>query len=186
MSLEQRCLQFHEAALGTPGSKSKGPIKEIATLRKFLHRNQDQRFTDKGVSRLFDTIQIYTHKEELDVEQKEGLLEDALKMPFTVFSTKQKKSMLKWLENLRGGGAGAADEEGKPTKTQILSLIDLIDDKMSLMDDDTGDLYEDVVVPGGELGDCIQKSFQDTEKAVSVEVVLSDSTVREVIRVQVE
>ena len=186
MSLEQRCLQFHESALGTPGSKSKGPIKEIATLRKFLHRNQDQRFTDKGVSRLFDTIQIYTHNEDLDNEHKEGLLEDALKMPFTVFSTKQKKSMLKWLETIRGAEAGGANDKDQPSKTQLLSLIDLIADKMSLMDDDTGDLFEDVILPGGELGDSIQKNFQDTEKAVSVEVILSDGTVQKVIRMLVE
>ena len=93
MSLDDRCHQFHEAALGT--GKSKGAVKEVATLRKFLHKNQNQRFTDRGVSRLFDTIQIYVNKEDLDNEAKEALLEDSLKMPFTVFSTKQKKIMIK-------------------------------------------------------------------------------------------
>ena len=120
--LEDRCVQFHEAAMGT--GKSKGPAKEIATLRKFLHKNQTQRFTDKATSRLFDTIQIYaigsnTKKEEavaatpviVSLEDREGLLEDALKMPFTVFTTKQKKTMLKWIEEIRGAGTGG------PSKT---------------------------------------------------------------------
>ena len=99
--------------------KSKGPVKEIATLRKFLHKNQDQRFTDKGVSRLFDTIQIYVHKDDgnapaVDNDLKAELLEDALKMPFTVFSTKQKKSMIKWLEMTRSATSHSPDGTRRP------------------------------------------------------------------------
>jgi hypothetical protein len=75
-------------------------VKEIATLRKLLHKNQDQRFTDKVVGRLFDAIQLYIAAKDdvVDRDLKEALLEDASKTPFTISSTKQKNSMLKWLE----------------------------------------------------------------------------------------
>jgi hypothetical protein len=101
MSLESRCLQFHEVAC----TGSKPPAKEIATLRKFLHKNQQQRFTDKAVARLFDTIHLYAGKQDVSSDLKESLLEDALKLPHTVFSTKQKMKMLKMLEDLRGKDA---------------------------------------------------------------------------------
>jgi hypothetical protein len=179
MSLEQRCQQFHEAALGV--SKSKGPPKEVATLRKFLHKNQDQRFTDKGVSRLFDTIQLYVHKESLDLESKEGLLEDALKMPFTVFTTKQKKSMIKWLEALRGGGTLDISDEGDNGKPQILSLIDIADGKVSLMNDDTGDAYEDIPLPSGDIGTSIVAAFETTYGTVSVAVEMEGGMVKQIL-----
>ena len=86
ISFLQRCQQFHEACSGV--GKFKGPTKEIAMLRIFLHKNQDQRFTDKAVSRVFDTVQVYVCNADISIELKEGLLEDCLKMPFTVFSTK--------------------------------------------------------------------------------------------------
>ncbi len=178
MSLEQRCQQFHEAALGI--GKSKGPLKEIATLRKFLHKNQDQRFTDKGVSRLFDTIQLYIHKQDLDFEHKESLLEDALKMPFTVFSTKQKKSMIKWLEALRGGGSLDAVQH-EDSVFQLLSLIDIVNDTISLMDDDTGDSFEDIPLPSGELGKSIQLAFETADVAISIEVEMENGRVKQVL-----
>lgn len=193
MSLEQRCQQFHEAALGV--GKSKGATKEIATLRKFLHKNQDQRFTDKGVSRLFDSIQLYIHKEDLDdVDCKEGLLEDALKMPFTVFSTKQKKSLLKWLEVLRGGettmnalendAPGSQTMTTTTTTTQLLSLIDLMNGKLSLMDDETGDTFEDVPLPQGDLGTTIQNAFDNSDSVVSVEAQIEKSVVKQILGVR--
>jgi Eukaryotic elongation factor 5A hypusine, DNA-binding OB fold len=183
MSLEQRCQLFHDAALGV--GRSKGEIREIGTLRKFMHNNQGQRFTDKGVSRLFDTIQIYVHKEGLDKSVREGLVEDALKMPFTVFSTKQKKSMLKWLEALRGSTALVSQDSVKvAASTQLVSLIDLVDNKMSLMDTETGDTYDDVPLPTGELGTAIAKAFDDTESAVVLKVTLGDTKVECILGMQ--
>lgn len=184
MSLEQRCQQFHEAALGV--GKTKGAEREIGTLRKFLHKNQDQRFTDKGVSRLFDTIQLYVHKEKLDKTVREGLLEDALKMPFTVFNTKQKKSMLKWLEALRGGttsvSTGSVVGQGS---TQLLSLIDISsNDTLSLMDSETGDCYDDIPLPAGELGAAITNAFDNTESVVLLRVQLYDSKVTNIVGIE--
>ena len=45
-------------------------------LRKFLHRNQNQRFTDKATARLLDTIQIYVKASDLARDDVDGLLED--------------------------------------------------------------------------------------------------------------
>lgn len=161
--------------------KSKGAVKEIATLRKFLHKNQDKRFTDKEVSRLFDSIQLYVHKEDLESEHKEGLLEDALKMPFTVFSTKQKKSMLKWLESLRGGEVPKKSQAGSSQQAQVLSIIDLVEGKLSLMDDETGDTYEDISLPLGELGAAIQSAFEETDGVISVRAEVDDDGVIKIL-----
>jgi hypothetical protein len=186
MSLDDRCQQFHEAALGT--GKSKPAAREIATLRKFLHRNQDQRFSDKATARLFDTIQVYVVQktsDEVDVDLKEGLLEDSLKMPFTVFSTKQKQKMLKWLEDVRGcstgggerGGGGASSSENNAKNDKpcyILSVIDLDGTKMTLMSDETGDTYEDVDLQDDDIGRSIRAAFQSTDGIVSVEAILDN------------
>ncbi|KAG7338585.1 elongation factor 5A hypusine-like protein [Nitzschia inconspicua] len=176
MSLDDRCQQFHEAALGT--GKSKGVAKEMVTLRKFLHKNQNQRFTDKGVSRLFDTIQLYVNKDDVDKELKEGLLEDSLKMPFTVFSTKQKKTMIKWLEDLRGNDekSSLGREVNGTALTYILSVIELESGFMTLMHDETGDTFENVAIPAGDLGDRIRKAFEDTESCVSINATLDDNS----------
>ena len=178
--LEQRCLQFHEAALGT--GKSKGDMKEIATLRRFLHKNQQQRFTDKATSRLFDTIQIYIAKRQLEddenfSEAQESLLDDALKMPFTVFTTKQKKTMMKWLGEIRGDHSTTNDSPAT-AKTEILSVIDITDNEMTLMNDETGDTHDNVALPKTELGESVARSFHETESTVQVRVeVGTDSNV---------
>lgn len=176
--LEQRCQQFHEAALGT--GKSKGPAKEMSTLRKFLHKNQDQRLTDKARARLFDTIQVYSSQRDNEAlkESQEGLLEDALKMPFTVFTTKQKKTMLKWLEEFRGDVSQAkAATCGAGGREVVLSLIDLEGNKMSLMNDDTGDTHDDVPLPKTELGKSIYEAFHSTDSSPRLKVLLQASEV---------
>lgn len=214
--LEDRCLQFHEAALGT--GKSKGPVKEIATLRKFLHKNQTQRFTDKATSRLFDTIQIYctssssssssktdssekkSNKNDtknmtiiIPAEDKEGLLEDALKMPFTVFTTKQKKTMLKWIEDIRGSTTSSSSGNNNKNNNTIIRKLTVIDIStttatsngnnntnhngekklLSLMDEESGDTYDDIPLPNNDLGNQIEKSYEQTEDAVDVEVMMN-------------
>mmetsp|Transcript_12043 Transcript_12043/g.15703 ORF Transcript_12043/g.15703 Transcript_12043/m.15703 type:complete len:184 (-) Transcript_12043:33-584(-) len=157
MSLDQRCQQFHEACLGV--GKSKGPTKEIATLRKFLHKNQDQRFTDKAVSRVFDTVQIYVCNADISIELKEGLLEDCLKMPFTVFSTKQKQKMIKMLQGLRND----QQEELKDDDVIcLLSVLDLDGDDLSLLDEISGLTYV-VEITQGVLSDQIRELFKKSE-----------------------
>jgi len=157
--LEDRCSQFHEAALGT--GKSKGAAKEIATLRKFLHKNQNQRFTEKAAARLFDTIAIYASHDDA-VE----LLEDALKMPFTVFSTKHKTKMLKWVEERRG--TSQPRKQTSSTGVLTFTIIDLDGQFMSLMEQTSGETYERVPLPEGDMGALIQRTFQETDEAVDI------------------
>lgn len=177
--LEARCVQFHEAALGT--GKSKGATKEIATLRKFLHKNQTQRFTDKAAARLLDTIGIYVaqdpNEEEDDV--REGLLEDALKMPFTVFSTKQKAKMLKWMGDRRGG---VTTNNGAPAgiladAAVLLTVMDVNDSNVSLMNAATGDTYEHVTILDTALFQSIQQTFEATQDAIDVRATVQDEVV---------
>jgi hypothetical protein len=182
MSLDDRCQQFHDAALGT--SKSKGAVKEVATLQKFLFKNQNQRFTDKAVSRVFDTIQLYVNKDDLEKDIKEGLLEDSLKMPFTVFNTKQKKTMIKWLEDLRGAEneSRSASYMNDASVTCILSVIEMETDYMTLMQEDTGNTFENVPIPVGEMGDCIRNAFANTESCVSVQAIIDKDSVGRILQ----
>mmetsp|Transcript_2810 Transcript_2810/g.7879 ORF Transcript_2810/g.7879 Transcript_2810/m.7879 type:complete len:189 (+) Transcript_2810:50-616(+) len=187
MSLDQRCQQFHEAALGT--GKSKGAVKEIATLRKFLHKNQSQTFTDRSVKRLFDTIQIYWKSETVDRDTKEALLEDALKMPFSLFSAKQKNSMLKGLEELRVPDCSNSTVTTSPSApaTQLLAVIDLDEDTktMTLMQNETGDTYDHVPLPE-ESSKAICDAFRNEENVVSVEAVVEGEQVQRMDRFVVE
>ena len=186
--LEDRCVSFHEAAMGT--GKSKGATKEIATLRRFLHKNQNQRFTDKATARLFDTIQIYATDKNLVTDDREGLLEDGLKMPFTVFATKQKKTMLKWIEEVRGGGgggSGSATVTGQQTKQKVavLTIMDVVeqDDTIHLMTpagDETFEVALSALTPN--LRQELQKAFDATEESLEVKAILQDDgTVTEIL-----
>lgn len=193
MSLDQRCLQYHEAATGT--GKSKGQSREMAMLRKFLHKNQEQRFSDKATARLFDTIQIYCRvnndnnmiDETKIKEEKIELLEDALKMPFTVFNTKQKKTMIKWLEDLRGGGINT-DKADSAGSEQILEVIDVVvgtkkgEISVTLMDQDTGECYENITLSNDDaLGKTISKRFENTEDSVQVKAVVENQSVTNIL-----
>jgi hypothetical protein len=162
--LEARCLSFHQAALQPTGTNA---TKEINTLRKFLHKNQDSRLTDKATTRLMEAIQIYVNMESISKDLKEGLLEDALKLPFTVFSTKQKMKMLKLLEELRGGARTEALVLKRGDFIRM-SVIDLEDGTVSLMEEETGNFYEGVSLPEGNLGSAIRKSYESTDESIEV------------------
>lgn len=177
--LEDRCVSFHEAAMGT--GKSKGAVKEIATLRRFLHKNQNQRFIDKATARLSDTIMLYAHDKQLSADDREGLLEDALKMPFTVFSTKQKKAMLKTLEDIRGGrqtsGDGTTSTTASNSKKQtvVLSIMDIDENNdtvhlMTLTGDETFETPLSSLAPA--LAQQVQNALDDTEESVEVQAMM--------------
>ena len=180
--IDQRCIQFYEGAVGI--SKSKGILKEISTLRKFLFKNQEQRFTDKAVSRLFDTIQVYCAKENTEIDThenreklrkaQEDLLEDALKMPFNVFSTKYKQKMMKRLEEMRR----PKDENGfKDPEEQKLtfSVIEIDNDIMTLMEINTGDTIENVPLSRNVFGSRIKTLFEKGD-AVDVKAKMTHSS----------
>jgi len=108
-------------------------------------------------------------------------LEDTLKMPFTVFTTKQKQKFLKWLEELRGGD-GSSEKKTVGQEEEILSIIELEDNRLSLMQDETGDIYEDVPLPSNDLGRSIQKQFTETDACVRVRVHIQDGSVATILQ----
>ena len=180
--LEDRCAQFHEAATGT--GKSKGAAKEMATLRRFLYKNQSQRFSDKAAARLFDTISIYANDKK--EEGAEELLEDALKMPFTVFSTRQKSKMMKWMEALRGETAASltGTEDAPPI---VLTVTDVMDDKtVSLMNTETGDSWENIAVENSAVFTAIQSAFQSTDDAVDIKAEIHNGSISKILGIAKE
>eukprot|EP00389_Voromonas_pontica_P007230 GDKH01010901.1.p1 GENE.GDKH01010901.1~~GDKH01010901.1.p1 ORF type:complete len:182 (+),score=14.53 GDKH01010901.1:114-659(+) len=112
--MDARCTQFHVDAQKPLTSAT---AKEIAKLKKFLFKNQDFKFTDSDQSQLFSAIQChvtaYAGADESN-NQSVGLLEDALKMPFNVFSTRQKKTFLKWLNKATGKGEAGTEVSAIP------------------------------------------------------------------------
>jgi hypothetical protein len=203
-SLDQRCQQFHDVAMGL--TKSKGGVKkEMMTLRRFLHNNQEQRFTEKAISRLYDTIQIYccygsitngnsTALSSLTApgngvvvtvvvedEWKEELLEDALKMPFTMFNTKQKQKMIKWLEEIRKNRSsvsrptafhnGTLDDGKKDQILVTLSVIDCDEETITCMDDETGCTATISITSSEQLDLCqeIYSTFLATDTSVRIQ-----------------
>ncbi|KYQ93277.1 hypothetical protein DLAC_05936 [Tieghemostelium lacteum] len=108
MSIEQRVKQFYDEAVKINNNTL--PItkanKEITTLRKFIHNNQNFNFHEREKAKIFSTIEIYfsicnrKNKVGGDNEKStlsaQNLIEDSLKVP--LFTTKQKKTMLKWYE----------------------------------------------------------------------------------------
>lgn len=164
--MEERVAQFLEQAQAKlPPSKL---AKEIATLRRcgqsclnqhallssfddasssdrFIHRNQDHKFTEREKQRLFTAIQAHysnpgasaSPDEESDSPPVVGLIEDALKMPFTVFTTAHKQQMLRWLEGLRGSEGLAGGAPAPAAAPLSLLAIDLQHDgTLSLLRDD--------------------------------------------------
>jgi hypothetical protein len=123
------------------------------------------------------------------VEDREGLLEDDLKMPFTVFATKQKKAMLKWIEDLRGEtnkdrGEGVATSKSTTIKLSVIDL-DIDQPKLSLMKVDSGETYEDVLLPSGYVGLQIQKAFEASDDAVDIEATVDDGGEVNVLKLSV-
>ncbi|KAF6260045.1 hypothetical protein COO60DRAFT_929727 [Scenedesmus sp. NREL 46B-D3] len=140
MSMEARSEQFHTDAQRI---KDKNTAKDIDKLRKFLFKNQSYRFTDREQSHLFQAIQLYvtmyTNNPEPDSPAL-NLVEDALKMPFTVFTTSQKKSMLKWLDRLNRSEAEADGEAaaGDEQQQQQYSVLDVTSDMAEVSGINTG------------------------------------------------
>ena len=67
--------------------------------------------------------------------------------------------MIKWLEELRGENekGSVSHPSNNGATTDVYSLVEIQNGKLSLMNNETGDLYEDVPVPEVILE---TKSFQ--------------------------
>ncbi|KAI8369335.1 uncharacterized protein BYT42DRAFT_105725 [Radiomyces spectabilis] len=112
--MEQRIQQFHDDTKALSNPPTAKQIKQMNTLKKFIFKNQDYRFTDKEKNKLFASIEAYfTCFDRTDATaggvSAFPLIEDALKVP--CFTTKQKNLLLKWYEEI------LAQQEG-PTTTK--------------------------------------------------------------------
>ncbi|ORX62411.1 hypothetical protein DM01DRAFT_318264 [Hesseltinella vesiculosa] len=99
--MEQRIQQFHDDTKSIPQPPTAKTIKQLRTLKKFIHKNQDYRFSDKEKNKLFayDRVSAFP------------LIEDALKVP--CFTTKQKNQLLKWYEEILAKQEGSAQPKQK-------------------------------------------------------------------------
>ncbi|KAG2485104.1 hypothetical protein HYH03_016095 [Edaphochlamys debaryana] len=172
--MDERCAQFQADAARPRDART---AKEVEKLRKFLFKNQEYRFTERAQTHLFGAVQahISSHASLSEEEREPALLlvEDALKMPFTVFTTSHKKTFLKHLERLKPGGAGPAGAgAGAPQQQrQKWQVIDAGDSVLSVMtaDGDTLDLD-----PGNSPADLVAKVRELFEAGSDVTVLLDE------------
>ncbi|KAI8068073.1 hypothetical protein BC940DRAFT_300262 [Gongronella butleri] len=116
--MEQRIQQFHDDTKAIPNPPNAKTCKQLRTLKKFIHKNQDYRFSDKEKNKLFACIEAYFSAFDRNAPAETmadpdrisafPLIEDALKVP--CFTTKQKNQLLKWYEEI------LAKQEGNNSK----------------------------------------------------------------------
>ena len=152
--MEERVAEFQTQAEGKlPPEKL---AKEIATLRRFLYKNQNHRFTEREKSKLMTALSAHWSNQTAHVTLTPsgealiyGLLDDALKMPFTVFSTAQKQQMLKWFFSLQEKSDGKKGTSA--AKLIELPCVDVtVEGYASLLLDDGSGTRDDVLVPESE------------------------------------
>ncbi|WIA34477.1 hypothetical protein OEZ86_012808 [Tetradesmus obliquus] len=132
------------------------------------------RFTDRDQSHLFQAIQLYVTMYSSSPEPDSpalNLVEDALKMPFTVFTTGQKKSMLKWLDRLNGLEAAAAAAAGGEAaagteQQQQYSVLDVTSDVAEVMNDEGETQQVQLAVCDTELVEALRRAFQAEQEVL--------------------
>mmetsp|Transcript_23398 Transcript_23398/g.30392 ORF Transcript_23398/g.30392 Transcript_23398/m.30392 type:complete len:193 (+) Transcript_23398:29-607(+) len=171
--MEDRIAQFHSDAQNHNNNNGISPkiSKEIAKLQKFLFRNQSYRFTERDKSHMFSAIECYVSlysnnlpaEDDTAVSPVLNLLDDALKMPFNIFSTKQKQKLLKWQRQF-SVDSKLGNEEELEKETKNFTVVDIDDGYMCLMDD-AGQMREDIKLPKSEVGTSIKNMFEDIGSA---------------------
>jgi hypothetical protein len=152
--MEDRVAEFQsQASARLPSPKLE---REISSLRRFLHKNQEHKFTEREKQRLFTAVQAHFSNPAAAKPADGGdgesvpvvaLIEDALKMPFTVFTTAHKQQMLKWLESLRDSATPKA--ASTDTTTSTAHAIDLLPDgTLCLIHEDGSSASDARVEPG--------------------------------------
>lgn len=154
--MEERVAEFQAAAEARlPPEKL---AREVATLRRFLFRNQGHRFTQREQAKLMAAIGAHHANPAAHAAVAAGgeplaygLIDDALKMPFTVFSTGDKLRLLKWFEGLQAESTAGGGGEGAAPKTATLSCVDVSPEGYaSLLLDDGSGTRDDVRVPAAD------------------------------------
>jgi hypothetical protein len=101
-------------------------------------------------------------------------------MPFTVFSTSQKKTMLKWLEKLRPQGAGGGGNDGQTQDTASTWTVTDISEggSITVMDEEGNEI---TVTPANEeVGQQVRSAF-DAGDAPSVRLTHDNKKVAAVL-----
>ncbi|GLI70973.1 hypothetical protein VaNZ11_016076 [Volvox africanus] len=164
--MEDRVQQFHVDAQRPRDTKTP---KEIERLRKFLFKNQEYRFTEREQSHLFSAVQAHyaAHADLPDESAREPaqmLIDDALKMPFTVFTTSHKKTFLKWHAKLsceQGDGKAAAANSG-PAELQLeYQVFDLNGNVLSCMTDEGDEFTVDMASSDADLAGQLRSKFEE-------------------------
>ncbi|SAL95853.1 hypothetical protein [Absidia glauca] len=100
--MEQRIQKFHDDSKTVTNPPTAKHMKQMQTLKKFIFKNQDYRFSDKEKNKLFACIETYfslfDRTQGVETVSAFPLIEDALKVP--CFTTKQKTQLLKWYEEI--------------------------------------------------------------------------------------
>ncbi|KAG5184540.1 hypothetical protein JKP88DRAFT_194926 [Tribonema minus] len=168
--MDDRCSKFCEDA-----SATRAPGKEIGTLRNFLQRNQEQRLTDKAQNHLLEAVRVHVTRAKQDGSEAAlsaafDLVKDALTMPFNIFGSKHKKSLLKWHEDLAGLSAAESDPEAPRPAVKTLQVVDVdADGYLTLMCLETGNTSNSVqVAKKSEQYRTIRKALNEHEVHVDV------------------
>jgi hypothetical protein len=181
MSVDERCTKFATDAAAKPLD-----AKGVATLRKFLYRNQETRLTAAGQQALCDAVVKYASAGNEDAIP---LLEDALAMTFNVFTTAHKKQLLKHLDRLRGEADGDLKSSGTKigTKARRKCLVldvskDCVVEVLLNQDGDTTSISRERIELEEGSAETLKKAFDDGE---DVEVFVEGSKAEEMKIVEV-
>jgi len=153
----ERVTHFFEDAqkLKTEGPTPK-VAKEIAKLQKFLFNNQNYRFTERDQSHLFSTVEIYVsvYLKATDTTPIFALLEDCLKMPFTVFTTKHKNKFLTWHTKF----SPTKETQQSTPAGQPYQVIEIQENGKLIVMDDDGETIDNVSV-SPEMSPTVSAAF---------------------------
>ncbi len=154
--------------------------REISSLRRFLQKNQEHTFTEREKQKLFTAIQehfsnpaavaIFPGAEPPVL----ALIEDALKMPFSVFTTAHKQQMLKWLERLRGADRPVVAAAAPAPKLSGQAIDLLPDGTLSLIQNDGSSIPDMHIEPSSAMFGGIAASLG---RGACVSVVIAGSVV---------
>ncbi|KAI8367941.1 hypothetical protein EDC96DRAFT_505836 [Choanephora cucurbitarum] len=119
--MEQRIQQFHDDTKAIPKPPTAKTVKQMNTLKKFIFKNQDYRFSDKEKNKLFACIEAYftvfDRSGLTDTMSAFPLIEDALKVP--CFTTKQKSQLLKWYDEILAKQEGGNEQTDQKKKEKV-------------------------------------------------------------------
>ena len=111
-------------------------------------------------------------------ESSSELISDALKMPFTVFTAKQKQTLVKWLDEVTPAGEGRLREVDPTSETESFMCVDIDEDGFASLLKEDGTAH-DAVQCEKPIADSIRQWLDDGEEVV-VSINKATNTVADV------